>query len=111
MLMLITNSEKYCHKLYASSMVGYGVDPDAPRYPFVLPTLLNRHLLYPFINPLWALLSWLGRAAYSLFFQGDDMGRATATESARRFATRMVQFAQETLEADSDFRMGDDEVI
>ncbi|GAB7363078.1 hypothetical protein MBLNU230_g3370t1 [Neophaeotheca triangularis] len=32
----------YCHPLYAKSMCGSGCDPDAPRYPFVLPTLLFR---------------------------------------------------------------------
>ena len=38
----------YCHPLYAEYMVGFGVDPDAPEYPFVIPTLLFR----PF-RPLW----------------------------------------------------------
>ncbi|KAI7085240.1 hypothetical protein KC356_g6093 [Hortaea werneckii] len=39
---------QYCHKLYATTMVGYGVDYDAPRFPFVLPTLVFR----PW-KPLW----------------------------------------------------------
>jgi hypothetical protein len=108
---LTAYSEKYCHKFYASSMIGYGVDPDAPRYPFVIPTLLHRNLLYPIINPLWALLSWVGRAAYSFFFEGDEIASSTTKESARRFATKMVQFAQETFEADSDYRMSDDEIM
>jgi hypothetical protein len=38
----------YCHPLYAEYMVGFGVNPDAPEYPFVIPTLLFR----PF-RPLW----------------------------------------------------------
>ncbi|KAI6806111.1 hypothetical protein KC332_g13930 [Hortaea werneckii] len=39
---------QYCHKLYATTMVGFGVDYDAPRFPFVLPTLVFR----PW-KPLW----------------------------------------------------------
>ena len=38
----------YCHPLYAEYMVGFGVNPDAPRYPFVIPTLLFRPL-----KPIW----------------------------------------------------------
>jgi hypothetical protein len=45
----------YCHPLYAEYMVGYGVNPDAPRYPFVIPTLLFRPL-----RPVWKpALKWL----------------------------------------------------
>ena len=42
----------YCHKLYASKMIGYGVDPDAPIFPFVIPTLLLRPLK-PLWEPFW----------------------------------------------------------
>lgn len=38
----------YCHPLYAEYMTGFGVNPDAPEYPFVIPTLLFR----PF-RPIW----------------------------------------------------------
>ncbi|KAK0846745.1 hypothetical protein LTS02_014756 [Friedmanniomyces endolithicus] len=31
---------RYCNPRYATSMQGYGVDPDAPKWPFVIPTLL-----------------------------------------------------------------------
>ncbi|KAK0288692.1 hypothetical protein LTR35_003090 [Friedmanniomyces endolithicus] len=31
---------RYCNRRYATSMEGYGVDPDAPKLPFVIPTLL-----------------------------------------------------------------------
>ncbi|KAK4974810.1 hypothetical protein LTR28_009854 [Elasticomyces elasticus] len=47
----------YCHPLYAESMVGYGVDENAPRYPFVIPTLLFRpfEVLW---RPVLNLLAW-----------------------------------------------------
>ncbi|KAK1066244.1 hypothetical protein LTR74_007292 [Friedmanniomyces endolithicus] len=31
---------RYCNPRYATSMEGYGVDPDAPKWPFVIPTLV-----------------------------------------------------------------------
>lgn len=33
---------RYCYQPYAAQMTGYGVAPDAPDFPFVLPTLLWR---------------------------------------------------------------------
>lgn len=45
----------YCHPLYAEFMTGFGVNPDAPRYPFVIPTLLFRPL-----RPIWRpAFTWL----------------------------------------------------
>lgn len=45
----------YCHPKYAKSMVGFGVDPDAPRWPFVVPTLTFRPL-----RPVWRpVVNWL----------------------------------------------------
>lgn len=45
----------YCHPLYAEFMTGFGVNPDAPRYPFVIPTLLFRPL-----RPIWRpAFAWL----------------------------------------------------
>ncbi|QDS75532.1 hypothetical protein FKW77_005320 [Venturia effusa] len=38
----------FCRPAYASSMSGFGVDPDAPEFPFALPTMLLR----PF-RPVW----------------------------------------------------------
>jgi hypothetical protein len=109
-LELTLRSEKYCHKLYASQMKGFGVVWDAPRYPYVIPTLLFRTFLQPFWRPLWILLSWIGRAAYNCFFDGDA-SPASATVTARSFATKILQQAQETFEPEFDLSMNDDEVI
>ncbi|TID25114.1 Galactokinase [Venturia nashicola] len=38
----------FCRPAYASSMSGFGVDPDAPEFPFTLPTMLLRPL-----RPVW----------------------------------------------------------
>ena len=54
----------YCHPLYAEYMVGYGVDVDAPVYPFVIPTLLFRPL-----RPIWKpALKWAGATSMEVFY-------------------------------------------
>lgn len=54
----------YCHPLYAEYMIGYGVNPDAPRYPFVIPTLLFRPL-----RPVWKpAVKWLDATLTAVFY-------------------------------------------
>ena len=54
----------YCHPLYAEYMTGYGVDMDAPRYPFVIPTLLFRPL-----RPIWKpAFKWVEATATAVFY-------------------------------------------
>ncbi|THX59185.1 hypothetical protein D6D06_02253 [Aureobasidium pullulans] len=43
---------------YATRMRGYGVDPHAPRFPYVLPTLVSRPLM-PILSPLVSSTVWL----------------------------------------------------
>jgi len=48
----------YCHSFSAATMRGFGVNPDAPQYPFVIPTLIFRPL-----RPVWRpVLSWAKEA-------------------------------------------------
>jgi len=52
----------FCRPVLASSMDGYGIYPDAPEMPFVIPTMLLRpfKLVWrPVINALEPLLLWL----------------------------------------------------
>jgi hypothetical protein len=45
-------------------MTGYGVDMDAPVYPFVIPTLLFRPL-----RPIWKpALKWAGATSMEVFY-------------------------------------------
>lgn len=54
----------YCHPLYAEYMIGYGVDMDAPVYPFVIPTLLFRPL-----RPIWKpALKWVEATSMEVFY-------------------------------------------
>nr|POE89781.1 hypothetical protein CFP56_20250 [Quercus suber] len=49
----------YCHSAYAADMIGVGVDPGAPEYPFVIPTVLLRPLKFLW-KPLGDYLMWIG---------------------------------------------------
>lgn len=49
----------YCHPKYAYNMVGFGVTPHTPEYPFVIPTLLSRPFKLAW-GPLGSYLRWLG---------------------------------------------------
>nr|POF18516.1 hypothetical protein CFP56_63060 [Quercus suber] len=49
----------YCHPAYATEMIGFGVEPDAPVYPFVIPTLLFRPLRFLW-GPLAEYATWIG---------------------------------------------------
>ncbi|KAF2107849.1 hypothetical protein BDV96DRAFT_288454 [Lophiotrema nucula] len=99
--------DQYCHQLYAPSMKGFGVEWDAPQFPYVLPTMFYRKLLRPFWRPLWALLVWIWNATYNCFFE-DDTVRETTTRTARHFASTAIRNHQ-TFEP--DLRMSDDEFI
>ncbi|EFQ99620.1 hypothetical protein MGYG_02633 [Nannizzia gypsea CBS 118893] len=58
----------YCHPLYASKCERNCLDPNAPRYPFVIPTMLWRwsHLSVV-LSPLWTVLVALFRFTAQLF--------------------------------------------
>lgn len=59
-------SSIYCHPTYARHMRGYGVDPNAPRFPLVIPTLLFRPFQHLW-RPIFASLAWcLGTLCSSL---------------------------------------------
>jgi hypothetical protein len=96
-------SDQYCHKFYATSMKGFGVDWDAPRFPLVIPTVLYRKLLQPIAQPV--LWTW------NSLFESEDARRA-ATSTARKVTTRIIQaHTQHTIDSEPVFRMDDDEVI
>ncbi|KAK5680203.1 hypothetical protein LTS10_007130 [Elasticomyces elasticus] len=44
-----------CHPRYAEKMVGYGVNPDAPKFPFVLPTVVARPMKWVW-GPIWEVV-------------------------------------------------------
>ncbi|RDW86561.1 uncharacterized protein DSM5745_03203 [Aspergillus mulundensis] len=49
--------DEYCHPFFAETCEGYCLEPDAPRYPFVIPTMLWRWLhLSDILAPVGAIL-------------------------------------------------------
>ncbi|KAG9950593.1 hypothetical protein KCU85_g3500, partial [Aureobasidium melanogenum] len=48
---------------YATQMRGFGVDPHAPRFPYVLPTMASRPLT-PLISPLVSSAAWLWKVVW-----------------------------------------------
>lgn len=86
---------KYCHPLYARTMVGYGVDIDAPRPPFVLAKVIYRHtaigtLLAPFYHVtrivLKLLASFVGYLVGFMFGDEGVIGQKAEKQPASRDA-------------------------
>ncbi|KAF2724595.1 hypothetical protein K431DRAFT_282023 [Polychaeton citri CBS 116435] len=67
----------FCHPMEAITMEGYGVNPDAPRFPFVIPTLFFRPTRW-----LWKPLFDAFAAILSLMWQEMFGENAAATASA-----------------------------
>ena len=81
-------SDAYTPPFYASTMVGYGVDYNCPRPPFILAKLFWRSWLGPLVKPMWfavqvfirAITTMLGISA-GIFGHGDEV--APAVEQQR----------------------------
>lgn len=95
----------YCHPTYATHMVGFGVDPDAPRLPFVTVTLLGRPLRWLW-RPILSALVWIWKCIYHVFTV-DEIKRKAATRTAKAFTART--FVGEAME--SELSMLDDEYL
>ncbi|KAL5001144.1 hypothetical protein BDV10DRAFT_160710 [Aspergillus recurvatus] len=67
-----TMCDEFCHPLVAETCEGYCLEPDAPRYPFVIPTMLWRWLhLSEILAPFWAILVALFRIFSQLLGLSD----------------------------------------
>ncbi|KAL4978229.1 hypothetical protein BDW66DRAFT_130576 [Aspergillus desertorum] len=64
--------DEFCHPFVAETCEGYCLEPDAPRYPFVIPTMVWRWLhLSDIATPFWAILVALFRILSQLLGQSD----------------------------------------
>jgi hypothetical protein len=69
----LLHSEIYCHPLYArSSPYPFGVNLNAPRYPFVIPTLIYRAFVKDWWLPLCSFFSWIGATVWRCVFGFED---------------------------------------
>ncbi|KAL9100997.1 MAG: hypothetical protein Q9163_003702 [Psora crenata] len=103
---------RYCHPLYATSMIGYGVDINAPRPPFVLiKVIYHKTALGSVLAPFYHL----SRIAFKLFasllgyavgfISGDERG----SENIRQPVSRDQRIPRPN--RGPDLRMLDDEYI
>jgi hypothetical protein len=96
---------------------------DAPKYPFVIPTLVYRALFKswwtPIVSPSASLFSWIWTTAWSSIF-GANMGglnrvshSVTANDGPAMAAHTQAKWAiqEETREEDWDWSMAEDEIL
>jgi hypothetical protein len=82
------NSTIWCHPSYTNfSPCHYGVCPNAPQFPFVVPTMMYRNI----IRPLYSCLTWLGTSMF-----GIDETVHTTTASAMNRVTTTIGWARTT---------------
>jgi len=104
-------------------MVGYGVDPDAPRIPYVTLTMATRPFK-PLYKPLWTAgkMVWGAFAGHTEDAWTSDMLRDRLREGAGRrvvssstvrrvLSTATKRILRPTMDADGDWSMSADEVV
>ncbi|KAF2843458.1 hypothetical protein M501DRAFT_1054204 [Patellaria atrata CBS 101060] len=99
----------YCNKQYASHMVGFGVDPNAPVKPYVTFTLAMRPF-EPMWRPVLKFLDWVFPNAWKLFEEPWHRRHRLLHESYRSFPPPPPQST--TRRPYSNYgRMDDDEIL
>ena len=105
-------SDKYCHKFYAHSMVGYGVDINAPRPPFVLFKVIHRNAaIRNILIPFYALSKVLAKIIASVvgYFVGFMFGDDEVAEVVRQPVSRDQRIPRPSW--GPDLSMMDDEYL
>ncbi|KAH9871733.1 hypothetical protein J1614_005989 [Plenodomus biglobosus] len=109
--------EIYCHHAYAySSSHPFGVNMNAPVYPFVIPTLVYRNFIKVWWVPLYSCLSWIVTSMSGASDEKTTLLRGAVKEGIRATATATRHWAsgehsQVAEDMGWDMGMGDDERI
>ncbi|KAJ9649785.1 hypothetical protein H2199_000564 [Coniosporium tulheliwenetii] len=100
----------YCQPRYAHTMVGYGVNSDAPRLPFVTTTILFRPLAWLW-RPILGVFQWLFESIYQALYQAvvEEESVSSFQTMAETMASYTTQVVKATMEA--DFSIKDDEFV
>lgn len=103
----------YCQTTYATGMEGYGIGHEAPRMPFVTPTMLFRPFQFIW-TPLWLTVStflhWLWGLVFFLFEADENAVTATSTTAIGQSIVETATIrATEWLEG--DWSMDHDEIL
>lgn len=106
-------SEFFCQPAYAySSPYPFAVNPDAPQFPFVLPTLLYRTFVQAWLAPFSALLSPMSYAALAVQ-RGSAvfMNAASQPSIAVHSQPQVTDEVEVESDYDYDWSMSRDEVM
>ena len=69
----LLHSEMYCQPMYAySSPYPFSVNANAPKYPFVIPTLIYRTFIQSWWVPISSFFSWIGATMWACFFGFEE---------------------------------------
>ncbi|KAI8937170.1 hypothetical protein NX059_006382 [Plenodomus lindquistii] len=86
--------EFYCHHAYAhSSSHPFGVNLDAPVYPFVIPTLVYRNFIRIWWIPIYTSISWLMTSIFGTREERTTILRGVVEEGLRATATATRHWA------------------
>ncbi|KAF1959633.1 hypothetical protein CC80DRAFT_405502 [Byssothecium circinans] len=106
--------EIWGHREYASSYSHYGIRWNAPQFPYVIPTMIYRHLIRLWWRPVWALLSFLWRTLMVCIF-GSGFGSGSGSGGAETRTMESIAGATRTASRvafeDVVLGMGADEVV
>ncbi|KAG9192288.1 hypothetical protein G6011_11022 [Alternaria panax] len=78
--------ELYCQPMYAySSPYPFSVNANAPKYPFVIPTLVYRTFVQGWWVPISSFFSWIGATMWGCFFgfQGAHVVNHSTSQTIR----------------------------
>ncbi|PVH99099.1 hypothetical protein DM02DRAFT_529746 [Periconia macrospinosa] len=101
--------EAFCHHTHASIMVDYGVTYGAPKFPFVIPTMIYRVFIRFWWEPLWNfILLPLWNQVSGVY---DMRSAATATVVKASRAARATAHATRVWMEEGVRGMGADEVV
>lgn len=85
-MLTVPKSDAYTPPFYSTGYVGYGVDYHLPQPPFILPKVLWRYYLSPYLEPALFGLQVAARFVAALFgFDPGVMGYWDRYESAPRY--------------------------
>lgn len=91
-------------------MVGYGVNPNAPRLPFVTTTILFRPLAWLW-RPILGVLQWVFESIYQALYEAvvEKENISSFQTMAETVASYTTQVVQATMEA--DYSIMDDDFV
>ncbi|KAE8837231.1 hypothetical protein PTNB73_08135 [Pyrenophora teres f. teres] len=79
--------EIYCHPTYAySSPYPFSVKPNAPKYPYVLPTLVYRSCIRDWWVPISSFFGWIAATAWACVFGFQDVQGVGAYQAGAGYA-------------------------